>query len=301
MTPVIQTEELTHRFGRQEAVKSLTLEIPPGSIFAFLGPNGAGKTTTIRMLMDILRPTSGSARVFGVESTRLTPVERARIGYVSENQKMPEWMTVAQLIHFCRPFYPAWDEDFAARLLKQFDLPLDRPLRQLSRGMKVKAALLVSLAYHPELLVLDEPFTGLDPLVRDEFIRGVLELSEQESWTVFLSSHDIDEVERLADHVGILNSGRLELSEPVGTLQGRFRQIECTVSTAPSMPAAPPAGWLRTEISGHAVRVVDSDYREGASEQRIRAVWPDAGSIRANPMSLRSIFLELANQFRFSK
>ncbi len=145
---------------------------------------------------------------------------------MSENQALPDWMTVGQLLTFCRPFYPTWDEAFAARLLAQFQLPLSVRLRDLSRGMRVKASLLSSLAYRPRLLVLDEPFTGLDVLVRDEFIRGILELSEQERWTVFVSSHDIDEVERLADWVGVLNGGHLELAEPVSSLQARFRRID---------------------------------------------------------------------------
>ncbi len=201
MNSVITTQNLTRRYGEVAAVSGLTLTVPEGSIYAFLGANGAGKTTTIKTLMNILTPSSGSARVLGVNSTLLGPKEFAQIGYVSENQRLPEWMTVEQLINFCRPMYPTWDPAFCTKLLEEFDLPLDRKLKHLSRGMKMKAALLTSLAYRPRLLVLDEPFSGLDPLVRDEVIRGMLELTEQENWTVLISSHDIDEVERLADWV----------------------------------------------------------------------------------------------------
>jgi ABC-2 type transport system ATP-binding protein len=209
MNNIIETHSLTRRFGKTEAVDNLTLTVPEGSIYAFLGPNGAGKTTTIKMLLNILQANSGSANVMGVDSRRLGPRELSGIGYVSENQKLPEWMTVGQLIEYCRPMYPKWDATFCEKLRGQFDLPLDKKLKNLSRGMKVKAALLVSLAYRPRVLLLDEPFTGLDPLVRDEFIRGILELSEEGNWTVFISSHDIDEVERLADWVGrVRESGR---------------------------------------------------------------------------------------------
>ncbi|MEO6846567.1 MAG: ABC transporter ATP-binding protein, partial [Chthoniobacterales bacterium] len=201
MNYAIETDQLTRHFGKTEAVNNLTLRVPEGNIFAFLGPNGAGKTTAIKMLMNILHPTSGSARILGVDSAQLSSTEFSQIGYVSENQQIPEWMTVAKFIAFCKPMYPTWDDALCAKLLKEFDLPLDRKLKSLSQGMKVKATLLVSLAYRPKLIVLDEPFTGLDALVRDEFIRGLLELSEQEKWTIFISSHDIDEVERLADSV----------------------------------------------------------------------------------------------------
>jgi ABC-2 type transport system ATP-binding protein len=170
-------------------------------------------------------------------------------------------------------------------------------LRDLSRGMKVKAALLSSLAYRPRLLVLDEPFTGLDVLVRDEFIRGMLELSEQERWTVFISSHDIDEVERLADWVGVLNAGRLELSEPVATLQARFRRVEVTLTSESRLPDPPPPSWLGIERAGHRLSFVESSYREGGLAQLFVGVPQPAIS----PMSLREIFVALAKTYRLSK
>ena len=274
MKSVISTHDLTRRFGKTAAVDGLNLSVPEGSIYAFLGPNGAGKTTTIKMLLNILQPTSGSAEVLGVDSARLGPPDFARIGYVSENQKMPEWMTVGQLIEYCRPMYPAWDEAFCAKLLQEFELPLERELKTLSRGMKMKAALLSSLAYRPRLLVLDEPFTGLDPLVRDEVIRGMLELTEQENWTVFISSHDIDEVERLADWVGVINDGRIALAESAASLQARFRRIEGVVGAGARLPSPPPKSWLMPEINGHSFSVVESEYEPAASERRLRRPFP---------------------------
>jgi ABC-2 type transport system ATP-binding protein len=300
MTNVIETKNLSRRFGQTDAVDNLSLTVPEGSIYAFLGPNGAGKTTTIKMLLNILQPTGGSATVLGVDSRRITPSEFIQIGYVSENQRLPEWMTVAQLIDYCRPMYPDWDPAFCGKLREQFDLPLDRKLKNLSRGMKVKAALLVSLAYRPRLLVLDEPFTGLDPLVRDEFIRGILELSEQGNWTVLISSHDIDEVERLADWVGIINNGHLKLTESATALQGRFRRIECVVSETTKLPAALPESWLIPEMAGHSVRVVESLYEPDRSEATLRRALPDATQISVSAMSLRDIFLALARTYRLS-
>ena len=298
MNDVIETQGLKLRFGKTDAVTDLSITVPEGSIYAFLGPNGAGKTTTIKTLMNIIRPTVGRAKVLGVDSTSLGPREFTQIGYVSENQQLPEWMTVGQFIDYCRPMYPNWDAAFCEKLLRQFDLPLDRKLKSLSRGMKVKAALLTSLAYRPRLLVLDEPFTGLDPLVRDEFIRGMLELSEEQNWTVFISSHDIDEVERLADMVGIIDNGRLHLEESASSLQARFRRMECVVPDAASLPASPPASWLVPEMAGHSLRLVESRYQPEASEAQIRSLFPGASQISGTPMSLREIFLALARTFR---
>lgn len=294
---IIETHDLTRRFGRTEAVHDLNLSVPAGSVFALLGPNGAGKTTTIKLLMDLLRPTRGVARVLGVDSRKLGEREKAQIGYVSENQDMPLWMTVRQLLDFCRPFYPTWDRDLEKSLLTQFALPEDRKLKHLSRGMLMKAALLSSLAYRPKLLILDEPFSGLDPLVRDDFIRGVLEVSSQGDWTVFVSSHDIDEVERLADHVAMIESGRLRLSETTENLQGRFRQIEVTLDEGAADVSNPPTGWVELERSGSLVRFVATDYQRDTTEEACRQRFPRA-SVVARPMTLREIFLVLARQGR---
>ncbi len=298
---IIETERLTRRFGSAVAVDELTFHVPEGAIYAFLGPNGAGKTTTILTLLNILRPTSGTARVLGTETTRFGPAQLAKIGYVSENQKLPDAMTVARFLAWCKPMYPAWDDAFCAELLRRFELPLDRKLGNLSRGMKMKAALLASIAYRPRLLVLDEPFSGLDPLMRDEFIRGVLELSEQEKWTVFVSSHDIDEVERLSDWVGILNSGKLFLSEASESLQRRFRRVEFAVPEENrKLPAAMPREWLVAEVVGHTVRFVTGDHAPDKTEGKIAELFPGASRITVAAMPLRDIFLALARTFRIT-
>jgi len=300
MSTIIETENLSRRFGRSEAVRDLTLQVNEGSIYAFLGPNGAGKTTTIKTLLNILQPTSGSARILGVDSTRLGPVQMAQIGYVSENQRLPEWMTVRQFLDYCRPLYPTWDPVFCSKLLDSFGLPLHRKLSHLSRGMKVKAALISSLAYRPRLLVLDEPFSGLDPLVRDEFIRGILELAEQDGWTIFISSHDIDEVERLADWVGVIDGGRLHLSEPTESLQARFRRVELSLpNPLVRLPEGMPSSWLVPEISGQNVRLIESQYRSDSTESAWARFFPGAVALIVAPMSLREIFLALASSFRF--
>lgn len=291
---IIETNGLSRRYWRTEALRDLTLSVPTGSVFALLGSNGAGKTTAIKVLMNLLEPSSGEARVLGVDTRKLGEKERAQIGYVSENQKLPLWMTVAQLLNYCRPFYPTWDVALESKLIAQFDLPPDRKLKHLSRGMLMKAALLSTLAYRPKLLVLDEPFSGLDPLARDDFVRGVLEASELGDWTVLVSSHDIEEVERLADHVALLESGRLRFSETTESLLGRFRRMEVTVSGSVSIPAS--AGWLEFEQKGGLVRFVATSFGPG-TEQSCRECFPD-GAVVAHPMTLREIFVTLARETR---
>ncbi|MEO6006040.1 MAG: ABC transporter ATP-binding protein [Opitutus sp.] len=293
----IETHQLSRRYGKAEAVHGLDLTVPAGSVYAFIGPNGAGKTTTIRMLMNLLEPTSGDARVLGVDSRKLSPRERRRIGYVSENQKLPDWMTVDQLMRYCEPLYPTWDRDLEKKLLRKFELPPERKLKQLSRGMMMKAALLSSLAYRPELLVLDEPFNGLDPLVRDEFIAGALEVSEQDEWTIFISSHDINEVEQLADWVGIVDAGRLTLAEPIDALLARFRTIEITGLADDLQICSAPETWLEVEQAGNLVRAIETRYSPDDLERdclhRIKGQ-----AVVAKPMTLRQIFVAVARDGR---
>lgn len=296
---VLETHRLSRKFGAKEAVRELDLAVESGSIYALLGPNGAGKTTTLKTIMNILRPTSGKALVLGTDSRRLGPGELSRIGYVSENQEMPDWMSVRELLEYCKPFYPTWDDAFAGKLLKKFEMDPEQKLGNLSRGTRMKAALLSSLAYRPRLLVLDEPFSGLDPLVREELIQGILELTDQEQWTVLVSSHDVDEVEKLADQVGVLNEGHLFLSEPIEKLQSRFRKVTARVPETGALPSSLPPSWMGIEKEGTALQFIESSFEEGTLEERVRKFWP-AASVTAAPLSLREIFVAMAKTFRMT-
>ena len=288
---MIRTWELTKKYTRNEALHGLTLEVPEGSVFALLGPNGAGKSTAIKTVMNILRATSGRAEILGVDSRRLGPAEFARIGYVSENQQMPEWMTVGAFLAYCKPFYPTWNDEDAVSLLRAYGLPFDRPLKSLSRGMRVKAALASSLAYRPPLIVLDEPFSGLDVLVREELIESIVERTPEA--TVFLASHDLAEIESFATHVAYLNEGHLDFVEEMSTLSERFREVEVTVDS--DIPADRPATWLNVERSARVVRFTDSQFR---GDTDIAARFPGAREIAARPMTLRAIVVALAKSAR---
>ena len=294
MSDLICATGLVKRFRSVRVLDGLNLSVPEGSIFGLAGPNGAGKTTTIKILMNILHANAGRASILGIDSRALGPKSLAEIGYVSENQEMPEWMTVGYLLAYLKPFYPAWDDTRATQLIRQFDLPLDRQLRHLSRGMRMKVALASSLAYRPRLLIMDEPFSGLDPLVREELIDGLLESADET--TILISSHDLAEIESFASHIGYLDRGRLQLSEEMASLTARFREVEVVVDSPPLLPPDRPwpDHWLRPETSPALVRFVETHFDADRTTDEIRRLFGEVRNISALPMSLRAIFVTLA-------
>jgi len=299
LTPAIQAHQLA----------PLDLIVPRGAIFALVGHNGAGKTTLIKLLMNILQPSSGHADVLGESSATLTGESFTRIGYVSENQELPEWMTVQGLLDFLRPFYPTWDD---RTLIQQLDLPLDRKLKHLSRGMRMKAALASVLAFRPSLILMDEPFSGLDPLVRDELIEALLDRMQDpsaealgEPTTILISSHDLAEIESFATHIGFLHQGKLLFAEPMASLNARFREV--TVTLAPHDATQPqaaqtqgprPESWLLPESAPSVFRFVHIHADTEPLEEQVRTYLPSATTIESEPMTLRAIFLALAKSGR---
>jgi ABC-2 type transport system ATP-binding protein len=296
MNTPIRTENLRKRFRRIDALKGLDLEVPEGAIYALVGPNGAGKTTAIKILMNIIAPTSGRAEVLGMDSKRIAGNAFTAIGYVSENQELPEWMRVDYFLAYLRPFYPNWDRDLERELVQELELPLDRKLAHLSRGMKMKAALASALAFHPKVIVLDEPFSGLDPLVRDQLTSGLLERAAEA--TVLVSSHDLAEVESFASHVGFLEEGSLRVSEELPALTARFREVEITLDRAATPPPNPPASWLQISASAAVVRFVETQFVEDRTRSEIKKMFSGVRDVTFTPMSLRSIFLAMAKAGR---
>lgn len=287
----ITTEKLCKRFRSVDALRELNLHVPSHCVYALIGPNGAGKTTTMKVLMNAVQPTSGRATVLGIDSRQLSGHAFAQIGYVSENQEMPEWMRVGELFRYLRAFYPTWDLQLETELVRQFSLPLNRKLKDQSRGMRMKTALASSLAYRPKLIVLDEPFTGLDPLVRDELVEAITRMAAEA--TVFVSSHDLAEVENIATHVGYLDEGTLRFSEELGRLSERFREVHVTFADTGS-GATLPETWLQVEMSNAAIHFVDSEYDESSTKQKIRTSFGERAEISVDRMSLRSIFVAVA-------
>jgi ABC-2 type transport system ATP-binding protein len=291
----IETIALTRRFRRVEAVSELNLQVAEGSVYALMGPNGAGKSTLIKLLMNLLAPTSGCARLLGVDSEQLRGGKLESVGYVSENQKLPEWMTVESFLAYWRVFYPTWDMELERRLVKRFELPPKQKLKRLSRGMRMKAALASALAFHPRLLVLDEPLSGLDPLVRDDLMAGLLELSGET--TVLLSSHDLAEIDSFASHVGYIDRGRLLLSEPIGTVRERFRRVEAKGENELQRPATLPDEWLQAEFDGPKARWTEIGYEPEQSLARAARLLGPV-TVESTQLTLREVFLTLAHRQR---
>jgi len=296
LRPAIDVRGLAKSYGSTPALQPTSLSIPEGSIFALLGHNGAGKTTLLKLVMNILHPGAGEATVLDQPSTSLTGDDFTRIGYVSENQELPGWMKVGDFLRYQSGFYPQWDD---AALIKRFDLPLNRKLKNLSRGQRMKVALASILAFRPALIVLDEPFSGLDPMVRDELIEALLDTASDQPTTILLSSHDLAEIESFATHVAFLDNGRMLFSEEMSALSARFREITVTLSEPQSTAStALPPSWLQVQHSAHTVRFVHTQAEIEPLEQQVRQAFPNATSIDAEPMTLRSIFLAIAKSGR---
>ena len=213
--PVIAVSDLTRRFGARTALSSVTLQIPRGGVYGLVGANGAGKTTLIRHLLGLLRAQRGSVRVFGRDPVADPVGVLSRIGYLSEENDLPAWMRVDELLRYSRAFYPGWDDTYAEELRAKFALDPAAKIKTLSKGQKARAGLIVALAYRPELLVLDEPSSGLDPIVRRDILGAVLRTIADEGRTVLFSSHLLEEVEQVADHVTMIRQGRIVVSAPL--------------------------------------------------------------------------------------
>jgi ABC-2 type transport system ATP-binding protein len=287
---VIQTERLGKSYGRVEALKELNLSIKPHGITAFLGLNGAGKSTTIKILLGMMRPSSGDGTILGqrisdpIESVRI----RTKIAYVSENKRLYDYMTVDQMIRFTSAFYPDWRPSEEQKLLRQFKLPLDRKVKSLSKGMRTKLGLLMAFARQPELLILDEPSEGLDPEGIEELLE-ILVARCSEGTTVFFSSHQIAEVERIADQICILHAGRLVLDSSVDDLRQSYRRIDLVFPSIPAEHDFRIPGIEDVRTRGHQMSVLASRNAESVVA---RAHDFQATSIDISPVALRDVFLQ---------
>ncbi len=216
--PVISVSGLTRRFGARTALDSVSLAMSRGAVYGLVGANGAGKTTLIKHILGLLRAESGAVRVFGLDPVTDPVGVLSRIGYLSEDNDLPGWMRVDELIRYSRAFYPAWDDGYAEELRRTFALEPRALVKTLSKGQKARAGLLVALAHRPELLLLDEPSSGLDPIVRRDILGAVMRTVADEGRTVLFSSHLLHEVEQVADHVTMIHEGRIALSAPLAAI-----------------------------------------------------------------------------------
>jgi ABC-2 type transport system ATP-binding protein len=291
---VILTQALTKAYGTVEVVRALNLSVGRNRITAFLGRNGAGKSTTIKMLLGMIRPTSGSGTVLGgkITNEKENCELRKRVAYVAEDKPLYGYMTVEQTIRFASSFYPDWRKDVEKKLLKDYELSPERKVKTLSKGMRTKLALLLAFARRPELLILDEPSEGLDP-VGIEHLLQVLVARSADGVAVFFSSHQIGEVERIADHVCILEKGCLLVDASLDNLRRFYRRIDLVFPSAPPECEFQIAGVERIQATSNRVSVFASKNTEAVIE---RAHDLNAVSVEVAPVGLRDIFLETVKE-----
>ncbi len=283
----IETENLGRTFGNFDAVRGVNLSVQRGTVFGLLGNNGAGKSTIIKMIIGHLRPTAGGVKVLGRTLEQDLIEIRRRVAYVSENRYLYEWMTVAESIKFTRAFHSNWDDGKAAHLLKRFSLPPEKKVRQLSRGNRARLCLLLALSFNPELIILDEPTSGLDPIVRRDFIENIVAEIAEEGKTVLFSSHIVEEVERVADYVGIINDGELLLTSSVDDIKASYKRVRyATNGTRPELAGVP--GILGVENGRHEQVLTV----KGWGEETVRALGlRGVSEPEVLPISLEEIFV----------
>jgi len=289
MQSVIETHDLTKRYGRSDAVRRLSLAVNAGRITGYLGRNGAGKSSTIKMLLGIIRPTSGTAFLLGrsIRSARELCEARQHVAYVAEDKQTYPYMTVARMIEFARSFYDDWNVDVERGLHRQFELPFQKKVKTLSKGMRTKLALLLALSRRPELLILDEPSEGLDPVSIEQLLKALV-AAAADGCSVFFSSHQIAEVERVADHVCIIDHGELVADTSLDEMRQQYRRITFGFSTEPPSLDLPIDAIESIHHDGRQITVM---AKRNADDIIQRVCGLGAASVENSPVSLRELFL----------
>lgn len=284
---LISITGLSRRFDSRLALDDVSLDVPKGGVFGLIGGNGAGKTTLIRHLLGMLKAQSGAVRVFGLDPVACPVEVLGRIGYLSEDRDLPNWMSVRELIRYTQAFYPAWDAGYATELLEAFQLDPQAGVKSLSRGQRARMGLLLALAHRPELLILDEPSSGLDPVVRRDILGSIIRTIAEDGRTVLFSSHLLDEVEQVADSVAIIHHGRIMLASTMD----QIRQTHCrmTLRFRASSAAAPAlTGALSAEGGGYEWTYV---CHGAAEDLRFAAAALEAEILDQSLLTLDEIFI----------
>ena len=285
MSHPVETRNLIFSYGRRKVLDGIDLTVASGNFYALIGRNGIGKTTFLKILAGLLDPSRGSSSILGRDSRRLRAEDWLSIGYMSESQKIYDWLTGEELIAFTRALYPSWDQAFCDHLTKQMQLPLKQKVRRYSKGERMKLVLLLAMAFHPRLLLLDEPFSGLDVLAKEQLISCLLDTTQQEQWAVLFASHDLAEVERLADKIGLMEAGKLKVNESLESLQNRFRRIQAFGVDA--SPRIDTSMW-QTQKKDGSLTFIETAFSE-TRQRELQARFGDQMEIA--PMALREIIL----------
>jgi ABC-2 type transport system ATP-binding protein len=296
---VIQTCGLTRYFGNKCAVDSVSFRVPRGSVFAFIGRNGAGKTTTIRMILGLLEPTRGSSTILGHDSAALPPEARARIGYMAEGHPVYGWMRVGQYARFQCGFYPHWNQDIFSAVIDYFSIDPRTRAGHLSHGQRAGLHLAMTLAIEPELLMLDDPATGLDPAARRALLEAMVYFTRSRERTIFFSSHLLDDVERVADHVAVLDYSVLRACCSVETFRDRVRRLSLRFPPSSNslplsgegkvrgqLPAIP--GLLRMTRTENELSLIVANL-DGQTERRLQSL--GAEEVDEQPLSLEDALI----------
>jgi len=293
---LVTIADLSRRFGAKTALDQVSLYVPRGGVFGLVGENGAGKTTLIKHILGLLRAEAGSVRVFDLDPVADPVGVLGRIGYLSEQPDLPGWMRVDEFMRYSRAFYPQWDDAYAERMRVQFGLDPAARIRTLSKGQRAKAGLLAARAHRPDLLLLDEPSSGLDPIVRRDILEAVIRTVADEGRTVFFSSHLLEEIERVSDNIAMLHQGKIVLCGPLDEIKARHRCLTLRFDTV--MAKAPViAGALSISGEGREWSVLCNGTR---IEWPALAAGLGARIVEERPPSLTEIFVARAGTTSFN-
>jgi len=284
---IVRTENLCKHFGKKCALDDVTIEVSQGRVFGLVGENGAGKTTLIHHILGAYTAEKGSVSVFGLNPVKYSKEVLSRIGYLSETRDLPRWMSIQQLIRYMAAFYPNWDMSYSNQLLEQFELDPKRKIRALSRGELARTGLLVALSHRPELLLLDEPSSGLDPVARMDILSAVVRSVAEEGRTVLFSSHLLDEVERVSDDVCMLHHGRIVMNDSLEEIKSRHHLLELKTNSSKLNFENIP-GVIRINAMGHGYRVL---YRGNEKEGKEQIEQQGGEIINIAVPSLEEIFI----------
>lgn len=286
MTNAIQTRQLTKYYGNKPVVRSLNLSIPTGSVYGFLGRNGAGKSTTIKMLTGMVQPDHGVAEVLGEDVATLNPSTRNRIAYIAEGHPLYNGMSINQLESFSRPFFNTWNRELFNRIVDHFELPRMQKVRRFSNGQRAQVALAIALAPDPELLILDDPTLGLDTVVRRDFLESMIQMIQREGRTILFSSHNLGDVERVADRIGVLVDGVLRVDCPTDRFKATVKLVIVDFSGTPP-PIPEISGLVSGQLNGKRWELITVGYGENQAEL--------IG--RSKPMAIDIVDLNLEDAF----
>jgi ABC-2 type transport system ATP-binding protein len=288
---IIETSQLCKSYKDKPALRGLDLRVPAGSIFGFLGRNGSGKTTTIKTLMGLLRADSGGAHVFGtpVANADRSAEIRSRIGFVTEDKELYPYMTVEQIIRFTRPFFPKWRDDLEKRYLRMFELPPKCKIPDLSKGMRSKLMLLLAISRGADLLILDEPTDGLDPAATEDVLRELVAIAASSGTTMFFSSHQLVEVELIADHIGIIDRGRMVVTGSLDDMKLRYQRLQVVCVNSVELPTRWADGVESVRQEGRMISILASHNVDAIIEQ---AQSLPGAVVECFPVTLKEIFLE---------